>query len=167
MNKERGNLTANKYDASIHRIARAMYEVEGQSVREISEELGIGKHAVLNWKKKEVWKKKGADIEKVQYLTTQNFMERMAERGVPPEKALDLLADGMLNPSTDEIIGLDEDKKPIIQSTKDYNTMHKYQKDYWKMARMLDGPAKGVGGITAGEGGVVNVQVNIPALEDE
>jgi len=62
---------------------------------------------------------------------------------------------------------VDSEDKPIIVTTPDYSVRHKYQKDFWKMAGLMDGPAKEGGlGITAGAGGTVNVQVNIPALND-
>ena len=164
--KNRGELTTKNYDKTLHRIAQAMYEIEGMSSREISEELGIGKNTVLNWKRKELWKKRGADVALVNQLTRQNFLEKIAKQGMPTEKALQVLIDGMNNPNTEEVIGVDGDGKAIVRTTPDHATIHKYMKEFFKMAGMMDAPGKDTNSFTAGEGGVLNVQVNLPALED-
>jgi hypothetical protein len=143
-----------------------MYEIEGKTFEKIANEIGTGSSTILSWAKKENWLAKGAESGAVAKFTRDKFVESMAKRGMPSERAMDLLIDGMQNPEIVSVIGIDADDKPIESKKPDYNTRHKYQKDYWKMAGMMDKPGDSLGGITAGEGGTVNVMVNLPALED-
>lgn len=161
--RNRGNVTV--YDMSLHRIARCMYEIEGLNLTQIEGEIGVTSKTLGEWKQKEQWLVKGAESDKVEYLTREIFVKKLIERGMPVDRAIDLLIEGMTKPSHDVVAGLDENDKPVVHSTPDYKVRQTYQKDFWKMTGMMDTLNKDGFGIHAGKGGTVNVQVNLPSLQ--
>ena len=147
--------------------ARWMRETEGLSYPEISKTTGIPERTLQSWAQKEVWKKKGEDAPLVEQWTRTRFLELAAANGMPKQRALGLLVEGMTKPVIEtteekEVIGEDGQVsyKKEFKQLPDYATRHKFQKDYWVLAGMYS-TNKQMEINNQGEG-TVNVQVIIP-----
>tara|TARA_R110002126_G_scaffold54331_1_gene147103 strand:- start:513 stop:1022 length:510 start_codon:yes stop_codon:yes gene_type:complete len=169
MTKKGKNIdTTIRYDQSLHRIARAMFEMEGRTLIDIGKDFGISPNTLTHWKRKEKWLPKGSESKKIDYITRELFQQQLIEQGMPSKRATNLLIQGMSEPVIEQVIGVDSENKPIIRSTPDYNTRQKYQKDYWKMNGLYDNAgAKESLGIQNSDGGTINIQVNLPELNKE
>lgn len=152
-----------RWAESIRQLCRCMHEVDGFNLAQIAKKTEVPLRTVKAWKIRYGWLTKGQDRPEVQALTRQLFIEECAKQGMPPEEAIKLLVKGMTMPA-DEV--LDPDTGKVLASRPDYRTQHKYQKDYWSMAGMLGGQGRGME-VHAGEGGTVNIQVNLPGKEME
>lgn len=162
--KEDGRQNARTYRHQDHRRARYLHEMEGYSLPRISEETNIPVRTLASWKEKEVWKKKGADVEKVNMWTRERFLELSAANGMPKQKAVALMVQGMTEPSIETAPAIvDEEGTEVVKAknTPDFNTRNRYQKDYWNLTGMMGGGGKGMD-IHPEAGGTVNIQVNIP-----
>lgn len=163
------------YEEEVKDIAHILYRVKGLSIRKIAKRLGIPNETVSHWKRTLGWKteERGIDKPKVQELTRALYIEKMAEAGMPLEKAVELQVEGMTQPRVvvpNPIASLpaqegEEPPQPYIEEP-DYNTRHKYQKDYWVMVGLHGNGQKSME-VSAGAGGVVNIQVNIPEKTKE
>ena len=171
-NPQNNDLTNLRWDTKLSnakdRIKHGRHRLTQESRDKISKSKGMPQvSSLLKWKHNEKWLTRGAEIEKVETLTRSTFIEKMAAIGMPSDKALEILARGMTEPADVTPMGLDKDDNPVTISTPDFGTIHKYQQTYFKMAGMLDPVSKDGNNFTAGQGGVINVQVNLPSLNED
>ena len=158
--------------------AKYLWEVEALTAREISEIVGASEKAIGQWAITYKWlsKREIRAIERGEILpetrgsnlavqsrelTRQNFLNIMAKKGMPPEKVLDLLIDGLKNPKTKpfEITRKDPETGKMVKKLvrdKDYKTRHKYLQEYLNISG-LSSPSVSSGDTQ------VNVQINLPS----
>ena len=83
------------FPREMHELAKFKYEVQGKGATEISKELNIEAQTIARWKTKEKWLAKGSENEKLKMLTRQTFMEKCIDLGMPSDRAIKLLIEGM------------------------------------------------------------------------
>jgi len=146
--------------------AQAIYEVRGTSLEKISKMLGVHVETVKKWKRKGVWKDREAELPKVLELTRQKTIEMFAKQGMPPERAVDLMIEGMEDQQVEIVNEVDDSgkshkvAKTVFEGHKSYKTRHKFQHDY----HLLTGQIGGSGKVELNNNGTgtVNVMVNLP-----
>lgn len=146
-----------------HQYAKFLREVKGMTWPAVSEETGVPERTLQSWAEKEVWKAKGEDAVQVEEFTRQRFLELTAANGMPKQKAVELLVEGMTVPTVETVVEEIDDKgKPEAKKkiAPDYNTRHKYQKDYWTLSGLYSTNKQME--INNQGSGTVNVQVILP-----
>ena len=141
------------------------------SLVDIGKRLQIPVRTLESWKAAEKWGAKGSEQAKVEVLTRQLFMEQMAREGLTATDAMKLLIEGMTKPADlvkrmETFVNEDGDleTREVWEEVPDYPTRHKYQAEYWKLSGLSQPSQKGLE-VNAGEGGVVNIAVNLPAKD--
>jgi len=149
-----------------HLYAKFLREVHGLQWGQIVNAIGIPAETMQRWARDEGWLRKGEAAGEMVEFSRQQFL-RMAEgNGMPKHRAVRLLVDGMTKPTVKVVTETsDEHGGKGVKTTEepDYDTRHKYQKDYWVLTGLYaTGGVKGAE-FKAGQGGVINVQVVLPA----
>lgn len=158
-------------------IGRMMWEVQGLTMPQIALSMGKSTSAiekwsrVMNWKKKSELKKEGnTGGLAVREMTRQKFLDILSDRGMPPEKAIDILVKGMTEPELEPTIleggkdVFDQQLPDTIIRHKDHKTIHKYLHDYFIIGGAIGNPDKDSGGLKGL--GSINIQVNIPVKKE-
>jgi transposase len=164
--------------AQARKVARVMWEVEGYTMPQIAEIMCKSLSAVEKWSRVMKWRSKREIKESgnrgpsaVLELTRQKTIELLAERGMPPERAIDILIQGMTTPElTPEVIEGEEDvfgtKKQVVVRRPDHKTIHKFLHDYFVIKGDIGNGSEGQG-TSGGKGPMnINVQVNLPGKKD-
>jgi len=158
--------------AQAREIARTMWEVQGLSMPKIAELMGKSTGAIEKWSRVMAWplkselKKRGNSNEvKVREMTREKTIQLLADRGMPKERAIDLLIKGMTTPELPPTVipgGTDvynNELPDTIITHIDHKTRHKYLHDYF----VIDGSIGNSDRDGAeGKGMAVNIQINIP-----
>lgn len=149
-------------------IGRAMWEVQGLTMPQIGAALGKSLGAIEKWSRQEGWAKK-SDLRKagmggeVRELTRQKFLDHLAEAGMPPERAAQIMVQGMTEPSVTKTELSKNSDGEIVENVvvqKDHKVIHKYLHDYLLAADAIGGTPSS--STPAGGHGSINIQVNIP-----
>ena len=127
-------------------------------MKAIAKETGLSNTALTTASRLGKWVQ-GSDLPKFEIVTRKAFIEMMAQESATPEAVARALADGILRPMEGQII--DDKGITIFEGVPDYKTRHKYIKEYLSTAG-VQGKEAGPN-IMAGDGGIVNIQVNLPA----
>lgn len=151
-------------------LAKVMYEVKGNSLKEIGEVFGVSHNAVKKWKQREGWADRKSKLPEVVEITRQKFLDTMAQKGMPPERAADLLIQGMTEPMTGQILAEPDKKGGQVEvlhpGTADYKARQKHLHDYLVLAGLIGNNGNGMQ-VNNSADGTVNIQVNIPTKEGE
>ena len=153
----------------VKEYCRFLYEVKNKGSVQISKELkstglAISHNTVDTWRKTSGWLTRGEAKHDLKSWTRQAFVKAAVEQGYDLKKMIATQIEGITKPeiTTYNELGIPVDTKP------DYKTRHTYLKDFWAMSGLLQ-TGKGGGGasieVTAGEGGIANIQINHPGKD--
>lgn len=157
-----------RYDENMRAAARTLWEITGKSAAEIGEKLDITAKTVYTWADKYDWAdRKLIEKEVVPEITRSLLLEKLAEKGLPPERVMEALADGIIKPEEEITAIKAEDGSVELIGVVDYKTRHKYIETYLKFTGMVGGGG-GQGNLTINnnEGGKILVENRIPALDE-
>ena len=148
-------------------VARNMWEIQGLTMSQIAKVMGKSLGAIEKWGRVMDWMKK-SDLKEnvgaeVRELTRKKFLDQLAEAGLPSERITELFVEGLTTPMQGEIVELDSKTKKYKVAhpgTPDHKTRHKYHHDYMIAAGLIGNGTEQARG--PGQGGSINIQVNIP-----
>jgi hypothetical protein len=149
-----------------HLYAKFLREVHGMQWGQMVAAMRIPMETMKRWAREEGWLTRGAGAGELEEFSRKQFLKMAEGNGMPKAKAVKLLIEGMTKPTVDVTREkISEDGSVVEEAIQkpDYDTRHKYQKDYWVLAGLYaTGGVKGTE-FNVGSGGTVNVQVIIPA----
>ena len=144
--------------------AKAMFEIQGLSHDEISLKTGFSKSIIKQWSYKEKWMENRALlVPKVEELTRQKFLELASAQGLPPERAISALIEGLTQANKDYVVGEKNGKiETLFEGKPDFAVRQKYLNTYMQVSGLI-GNNVGNSGINVNGEGTVNVQINMPS----
>jgi len=146
------------YTVEQKRYARYLYETEGLSIPAIRKDMGASLQTLNTWKKSQEWLAKGEKAEDFEDWTRQRFLKIAEEKGFGINKTIETLIEGIEKP-VKTIFG--KNGESIIDT--DYSVRHKFLNSFLNVSGLLN--TGGKVGIEAGDGAILNIQINHPGKE--
>jgi hypothetical protein len=121
------------YKAIVINACRSDYESGNYTLAQIGEKRGIPSKCIEKWSCKFGWRK-SALVPQVQAAINEKTIETLARLGMPKEKALRILIDGLEKPEFTQFEGKGD--QMIATPMKDYKLILGYLKEYLQITDM-------------------------------